>query len=156
VSGDPLFRLKSYIHQRFKVIEPEGGAIAPCAGLILEGSGEGRCVKRTFFADVLPDRRFNVAASKYVCGFLVGSHLVSSFVEMKLALSRKEESQCTFQGGNRGKDRRRRAGEDEAAGVTVQLARAVRHVGVSRSVTASTGYDKKHLNLGIKPEFQVG
>jgi hypothetical protein len=37
-----------------------------------------------------------------VSGFLVfGSHLVSSFVEMKLALSREEESQCTFQGGKR-------------------------------------------------------
>jgi hypothetical protein len=32
--------------------------------------------------------------------FVVGSHLVSSLCEMKLALSREQESQCTFQGGN--------------------------------------------------------
>jgi hypothetical protein len=45
-----------------------------------------------------------------VSGFLVvGSHLVSSFVEMKLALSREEESQCAFQGGNLRQGRRRHA-----------------------------------------------
>jgi hypothetical protein len=66
-----------------------------------------------------------------VSGFFVGSHLVSSFVEMKLALSQAEESQCTFQGGNRKKARCGRSGEDQAARVTVELARAVRLGGVS-------------------------
>jgi len=55
---------------------------------------------------------------------------------MKLALSREEESQCTFQGGNLGKGRCRCAEEDEAARVSVKLARAVRLAGVSRSATA--------------------
>jgi hypothetical protein len=51
-------------------------------------------------ADILPDGRFDVSASQRVRGFVVDSHLVSSFVEMKLALSREDESQGTFQGGN--------------------------------------------------------
>ena len=50
---------------------------------------------------------------------------------MKLALTREEESQCTFQGGNEGSGRCRRAGEDLAAGVTVKLARVVRLAGVN-------------------------
>jgi hypothetical protein len=73
----------------------------PLPGLILERSGEGRGKERTFLAGVLPDRRFDVAASQRVRWLFVGSHLVSSFVEMKLALSRAEERQRTFQGGNR-------------------------------------------------------
>ena len=56
---------------------------------------------------VLPDRRFDVAASQPVRGFVVGSHLVSSFVEIKLALSQEEESQRTVHRGVC----RRRAGE---------------------------------------------
>ena len=55
--------------------------------------------KRNLVAAILPDRRFDVAATQSVCGFNVGSHLVS-FVEMKLALSREEENQCTFRRGN--------------------------------------------------------
>ena len=54
---------------------------------------------------------------------------------MKLALTREEESQCTFQGGNEGSGRCRRAGEDLAAGVTVKLAQVVRLAGASRSAT---------------------
>jgi hypothetical protein len=38
-------------------------------------------------------RGHDVAASQRVRGFVVGSHLFSSLVEMKLALSREEESQ---------------------------------------------------------------
>jgi hypothetical protein len=38
-----------------------------------------------------------------VVGCLFGSHLVSSFIEMKLALSQEEESQCTFQEGTKAK-----------------------------------------------------
>lgn len=41
-----------------------------------------------------------VATSQCVRGLFVGSHRVSSSVEMKLALSQEEESQRTFQGGN--------------------------------------------------------
>ena len=52
------------------------------------------------------------------CGFIGVSHLVSSFVEMKLALSQEEKSQSIFQGGNNGKGRRQRAVEDEVARVT--------------------------------------
>ena len=48
---------------------------------------------------VLPDCRLDVAASQPVPGFVVGSHLGSSLCEMKLALSRRQESQRTFQGG---------------------------------------------------------
>ena len=47
----------------------------------------------TFLADILPDGRIDVAASQRVRGFVVGSHLASSFVEMKLALSLGQESQ---------------------------------------------------------------
>ena len=54
----------------------------------------------TFLADILPDGRIDVAASQRVRGFVVGSHLASSFVEMKLALSLGQESQCAFHGGN--------------------------------------------------------
>ena len=35
-----------------------------------------------------------------VCRFVVGSHFVFSLVEMKLALTQEEESQCTFHRGN--------------------------------------------------------
>jgi hypothetical protein len=68
--------------------------------LIFERAGKGRREERTFLADILPDGRFDVAASQRVRGFVVGSHLVSSFVEMKLALSQEEESQRTVHGGN--------------------------------------------------------
>jgi hypothetical protein len=67
--------------ERLKVAETERGAIAPLAGLILERPREGRCEERTLLAGVLPDRRFDVAASQRVRWlFFVGSHLVSSFV----------------------------------------------------------------------------
>ena len=42
-----------------------------------------------------------------------------------------------------GRGRCRRAGEEEAAGVTVLLARAVRLAGASRSAIARYGYDNK-------------
>ena len=126
--------------------------------MILERAGEGRREERTLLADILPDRRFDVAASQLVRGFVVARslfdidrstaasdlrpsasfsvrnnpqripvntppvlpglrpriwphllrlvtngnvgqapcHLVSSLVEMKLALSQEEESQRTF------------------------------------------------------------
>jgi hypothetical protein len=137
VSGNPLVSLKRHVHQSLKVVETEGCPIAPRAGLVLERAGEGRREERSLLAAVLPDRRFDVAASQRVSWFfVVGSHLVSFFVEMKLALSQDEESQRTVHGGTRGRGRRWRAGEDQAAGVTVELARAVRLAGVSRSVTA--------------------
>ena len=95
-----------------KVIETERGPIAPGAGLVLERAGEGRCEERTLLADILPDRRFDVGTSQRVRGFVIGSHLVSSFVEMTLALSQEEESQRTVHGGNVRQRRRRRAGEE--------------------------------------------
>ena len=60
---------------------------------------------------------------------------------MKLALSLGQESQRAFHGGNVSRGRGWRAGEEQAAGVTVLLARAVRLVGDSRSATAR-GYNK--------------
>jgi len=120
MTGNALFRFMSNGDQSRKVIETEGSPIAPCARLVFERPTEGRCEERSVLTDILPDRGFDVAAAQCVSGFFVGSHLVSSFVEMKLALSQEEESQCTFQGGNRGKGRRRRAEEDEAAGVSVE------------------------------------
>jgi hypothetical protein len=65
--------------------------------LILERAGEGRGEERTRLAAILPNRCFDVAASQRVRGFVVGSHLVFSFVELKVALSQEEESQRTVQ-----------------------------------------------------------
>lgn len=78
----------------------------PGAGLILERAGKCRGEERTPRAAVLPDCRFDVAASQRVGGFLVGSHLSSSLVEMKLALTQGEESQRSFQGGTMSHDRK--------------------------------------------------
>ena len=104
MSGDPLLGITRDGDKGFEVIETERGPIAPRAGLILERPREGRCEERTLLADILPDRGFDVAASQRVRGFVVGSHLVSSLVEMKLALAQKEESQRTVHGGNASQD----------------------------------------------------
>src|SRR6267143_743326 len=100
MSGNPLFGVTRDGDKRLKVIETERGPIAPHSGLILEWAREGRCEEQTLIADILPDRGLDVAASQRVRGFVVGSHLFSSFVEMKLAFSQEEESQCTFHRGN--------------------------------------------------------
>jgi hypothetical protein len=100
VSGDPLLGLTRDGDKGFEVIETERSPIAPSAGLVLEWAGEGRCEERAVLACILPDRGFDVAASQRVRGLFSSSHLVSSFVEMKLALSQEEESQRTFQRGN--------------------------------------------------------
>jgi hypothetical protein len=51
----------------------------------------------------------------------------------------------------RGRGRCRRAGEDEAAGVTDSLARAVRLAGASRSATAG-GYRNNTMGYaGVEP-----
>ena len=92
--------LTRHVYKGFEVIETERSPVAPGPGLIFERPSEGRCEERTLLADILPDRRSDVAASQRVRGFIVGSHLVSSFVEMKLALSQEEESQRTVHGGN--------------------------------------------------------
>jgi hypothetical protein len=112
MSGNPLLGITRDSDKGLKVIETERSPIAPSAGLILEWAGEGRREERTFLADILPDGRFDVAASQRVRGFVVGSHLVSSFVEMNLALSHEEESQRTFHRGNLRQARRWRAGEE--------------------------------------------
>src|SRR6476660_6260898 len=72
----------------------------PRSRLILERAREGCREKWTLLAHILPDRRFNAAVSQGSCELVVGSHLVSSFVEMKLALAQEEESQRTVHGGN--------------------------------------------------------
>jgi len=66
--------------------------------MILERQGNGRRKERFLLTDVLPDRGLDVATAQRVSGFLVGSHLVSSFIEMKLALLEEEESQRTVHG----------------------------------------------------------
>jgi hypothetical protein len=95
VSGNPLLGLTRDSEKRLKVIETKRGSIAPFPRLILEWAGEGRREERTFLAAIRPNRRFDVAASQRVRGFVVSSHRVSSFVEMTLALSQEEESQRT-------------------------------------------------------------
>jgi hypothetical protein len=81
MSGDPLFCFICNGEQCIEVIETVRSAVAPCAGLILEWPGEGRCEERSLFAVILPDRGLDIAAAKRVSWFLVvGSHLVSSFV----------------------------------------------------------------------------
>ena len=87
-----------------KVIQTDRAPIAPRPGLFLERAGEGRREEGAILADILPDRRLDVAASQPVRGFVVGSHFVSSCVEMKLALSQEEESQRTVHGGNASPD----------------------------------------------------
>ena len=63
MSCNPLLGVTRNSEKGLKVIETERGPIAPRAGLILEWAGEGRCEERTFLADILPDRRLDVAAS---------------------------------------------------------------------------------------------
>ena len=53
----------------------------PRAGLILEGAREGRREEWALLADILPDCRFDVAASQRIRRLFVGSHLGYSFVE---------------------------------------------------------------------------
>jgi hypothetical protein len=68
-----------------------------------------------------------------------------------VALAQEEESQRTFQEETYGRGRPLAAGENQAAGVTVLLARAVRLAGVSRSATAGYGYDNKPVTCGVGP-----
>ena len=51
--------------------------------------------------------------------------------------------------------RRRRAGEEQAARVTVLLARAVRLVGDSRWATDVSGYDKKPVSRDVGSRSQA-
>ena len=81
MSGNPVLGVTRDGDKRFKVVETERSAIAPRSGLIFERPREGRCEERTLLAGVLPDRRFDVAASQRVRGFVVGSHLVSSLLK---------------------------------------------------------------------------
>ncbi|HJS67442.1 MAG TPA: tyrosine-type recombinase/integrase [Nitrospiraceae bacterium] len=68
--GDPLLGLTRDGDKRLKVIETERDPIAPRPGLIPEWAGEGRCEKRPLLDDILPDGRFDVAASQRVRGFV--------------------------------------------------------------------------------------
>ena len=100
LSGHPLLGLMHDNKKGLKVVETERGPIAAFPGLTL--NGREKVVEKngpfslTFFqivALMLPHR-------SVVTGLLFGSHLMSSFVEMKLALSQEEESQRAFQRGN--------------------------------------------------------
>ena len=71
MSGNPLPGVTRDSEQGLKVIKTERGPIAPLPGLILERPREGRCKERTLLADILPDRRFDVAASQRVRGLLL-------------------------------------------------------------------------------------
>jgi hypothetical protein len=95
MNGNPLLGLTRDGDKRFKVIETKRCPIVPRSGLILELAGEGRCGEWALLAEVLPDRRFDVAVTQPVRGFVV-----SCVVEMKLALSQEEAGQRTFHGGN--------------------------------------------------------
>ena len=100
MSGNLLHGFTCDADRGFEVIETERGPIAPRPRLILEWAGESRRKERTDLADILSDGRFDVAASQRVRGFVVSSHLVSSFIEIKLALTLGQESQRAFHGGN--------------------------------------------------------
>ena len=63
MSCNPLRRVTRDDDKSLKVIQTERGPIALRPGLILEWTREGRCEERTFLADILPDRRLDVAAS---------------------------------------------------------------------------------------------
>ena len=100
-------------------MEAEGRGVAPGTGLVLERPRKGRREERAFLAEVLPDRGFDVPAPECVRWFFVRSHPVSSFVEMKVALSQDGRATAHFKEETQRKGRCRRAGEDRAAGVTV-------------------------------------
>ena len=72
MSGDPLLGFKRDIHESLKIIETVRSPVAPCAGLILEWPGEGRCETRSLLAGILPDRGLDIAASQRLSGFVVG------------------------------------------------------------------------------------
>jgi hypothetical protein len=63
MSGNPILGVTRHGEQGLKVVETERSPVAPRPGLILERAGEGRREERTLLADILPDRRFDVAAS---------------------------------------------------------------------------------------------
>ena len=48
-------------------------------------------IRQSLLGGILPDRRFGVAISQRDRGLFVGSHLVSLFVELKLALTARGE-----------------------------------------------------------------
>ena len=100
VSLDPLLGFQRDVHEGLEVVKTKRRPIAPCAGLILEWPGEGRCEERALLARILPDRGFDVATSQRVSWFLLVAILFPPLFEMKVALSREEESQQTFLGGN--------------------------------------------------------
>ena len=124
MSGDPLLRFIRDGEQCLEVIQTERGTIAPARPSlydllkVVEKNGPFLLVFSQLVA-------LTISRRSVVAGLLLVAILFPPLFEMKLALSQEEESQCTFQGGNRGKGRRGRAGEEEAAGVTVKLARAV-------------------------------
>jgi hypothetical protein len=64
--GYPLLRVTRDGDKSLKVIQTERGPIAPRAGLVLE---------HLLLADILPDRRFDVAVSQRVRGFVVARSL---------------------------------------------------------------------------------
>ena len=71
----PLLGLTRDGHKGSEFTDLERGSIAPHAGLIFERVGEGRREERTFLAEILPDRCFDVAALTLVPGFGVAESL---------------------------------------------------------------------------------
>lgn len=71
----PLLGLMRDGHKGSEVTDPERGPVAPHAGLIFERVGEGRREERTFLAEILPDRCFDVAALTLVPRFGVAESL---------------------------------------------------------------------------------
>ena len=68
MSRNPLLRFKGDVHERLEVVKTERSPVAPGAGLILERARESRCEERSFLADILPDRGFDIAAAQCVSG----------------------------------------------------------------------------------------
>ena len=106
--------------------------------------GEERSVSHSTFSQIVA---LMIPRRSVVVGFLLVAILFPPLFAMKLALSPKEESQRTFQGGT--KQRPWPAcREDEAAGVTVLLARAVRLEGVAgRPATTKRPTTSKRVGI---------
>ena len=72
MSYDPLLRIKRDIDERLEVIETERSAVVPGAGLIPKRPRKRRDEEGAVLADILPDRRFDVATSQHIWGLLIG------------------------------------------------------------------------------------
>jgi hypothetical protein len=60
VSSNPLLRFMSNRDESFQVVETEGSAVVPCARLIFEQPGKGRCEEQALFTRIFPDSSLDV------------------------------------------------------------------------------------------------